>query len=76
MISIEVQFEHRGDLYTYSAPEIVDHGDRVIAPRDGVLAVGVVVAVGSPHTATEEIVRVIPQGEALAEEAGDAGDAG
>jgi hypothetical protein len=75
VISIEVQFEHRGDLYTYSAPEIVDHGDRVIVPRDGSLAVGVVVAIGSPHTATEEIIRVIRPDETV-EEDSDAGDAG
>lgn len=76
MITIEVQFEHRGDLFTYAAPEIVEPGDRVIVPRDGSLAVGVVVAIGSPHTAIEEIVRVIRPDEALGEEDGDAGDAG
>lgn len=77
MIHVQVQFEYAGDLYTYMAPEAIDHGDRVIAMRDGVLEMGHIVAVGSTDSGpAEEIIRVLRPGERPEEieEPGDASD--
>lgn len=78
MIHVQVQFGHAGDLFTYMAPETVDHGDRVLVQRGDTVAIGHVAAIGSAETGPAEgIIRVLRPGERLnePEEVSHAGDA-
>lgn len=59
LITIEVQLGPHEIPVAYSSPLIVEHGDRVVVPDGGTLAVGYVVGVGSRAEPVDEIVRVL-----------------
>jgi len=49
MIRIQVQFEPKGELHTYMAPDDTEHGDEVIVhvPGEDRTARALVIAIGS-----------------------------